>query len=64
MVEEGERLALCVTFKPQGYAAEFDGQRVLVHAINAMRDHVADCFAHAFRGGLVLACVHSRKFFA
>ncbi len=54
VIEEGEGLALGVGFDPEGDATELDGEGVLVHAIDAVSDDVADGFADAFGGGLVL----------
>ncbi len=42
VVEEVERFAGVVGFQPEGDLAEFDGQRVQVHAVDAVADHVAD----------------------
>ena len=55
VVEEVERLAGIVGFEPEGNLAEFDRQRVQVHAVDAGADHVAQRGAVSRGRGLLLA---------
>lgn len=64
MVEEGQRFAGGVAFQPKCDAAEIHGQRVSVHAVDAMADNIADGFADALRGGLVLTSPEFGEFLA
>jgi len=64
VVEEGERFAGGVAFQPERDAAEVHGERVAVHAVDAMADDIADGFADAFRGGFILAGAQDGKLLA
>ena len=64
MVEKGERFAGGVAFQPERDAAEVHGERVFVHAVDAMADDIADGFADALRGGFVLAGAEPGEFLA
>ena len=55
MVEEGERLAGDVGFEPEGNFAQLDGERIEVHAVDAVADDVAHGFAEGGGAGLVVA---------
>ncbi len=64
VIEKREGFAFAVRFEPEGDAAEFDRQRVFVHAVDAVCHHIADRFAGAFGGGFVLSGANAREFFA
>ena len=64
MVEKGEGFAGGVAFQPERDAAEVHGQRIPVHAVDAMADDIADGFADALRGGFVLAGAEPGEFLA
>ncbi len=55
VVQEGEGFAGHLAFDPERDFAEFDGERVFVHAVNAVGDDVADGFAPGFGGGFFFA---------
>src|SRR5262249_40019756 len=50
--------------QPERHAAEVHSERVAVHAVDAMADHIADGFADTFGGRLVLAGAELGEFFA
>ena len=54
VVEEVERLAGDVGFEPEGDFAEFDGEGVQVHAVDAVADDVADGLAEGGGARVVL----------
>lgn len=64
VVEKGKGFSGGVAFQPEGNTAEVHGQRVSVHAINAMADDIANGFADTFRGRLVLAGTEFGQFLA
>ena len=64
VVEKREGLAGGVAFQPERDAAEVHGERVAVHAVDAMADDIADGFADALRGGFVLAGAEFGEFLA
>jgi len=55
VVEEVERRAGVVGFQPESHLAQFNGQGVLIHAIDALADHVAHGGAEGSGCGLLLA---------
>ena len=63
MVEKSERLIFRVAFEPESDATEFDRERVLVDAVDAVRDDIADCLAHSFRARFVLTRINPGQFF-
>ncbi|GJQ20271.1 MAG: hypothetical protein HBSIN02_06260 [Bacteroidia bacterium] len=63
MVEKCQRLTPGMTFEPESHAAEINGKRVLVNAIDAVRDDIAGCFTDSFRGRLILTCAKTSKLF-
>lgn len=62
MIEKGEWLAFGVALQPQRDAAAFDREWILVHPIDAVRDHIAHRFPQALRRGFVLPRAHAREF--
>jgi hypothetical protein len=50
-VEEGEGFLGDVGFNPEGDAAEFYGEGIFIHAVEAMGDDVAHGLAEFFWGG-------------
>lgn len=62
VVEEVEGFAGVVGFEPEGHFAEFDGERVEVHAVDAFADHVADGGAESDGGRLFLAGADDGEF--
>ena len=64
VVEEGQRFAFGVAFQPEGDARQFNRQRVFIHAVDAVGDHITGGFADALRGGFVLTAADARQFLA
>ena len=55
VVEEAERFAGDMGFQPEGDLAEFYGEWIEVHAVDAVFDHIADGLAVGGGAGLVIA---------
>ena len=62
VVEKVERLAGIVGLQPEGDLAEFDRQRVQVHAVDAVADHVAHGGTEGGGRGLFLAGADDGQF--
>jgi hypothetical protein len=64
VIEKGERFATGVAFDPERDAAQIHGERIFVHAINAMGYDIARGCAQGFGGGFIFACADARKLLA
>ena len=62
VVEEVEAFAGDMGFEPEGDFAEFDGERVEVHAVDAVADDIADGFTKGQRAGLVFTGADDGEF--
>ncbi len=61
VVQESQGLPWDVAFNPKGHLAQFHGQRVLVHAIDAVGDHVAHGLTRGFGRGFFFARTDARQ---
>ena len=61
VVEEAERLARPVPLQPEGEFAQVNGQRVEVHSVDAVRNHIPHGEAELLRRRLVLTAPHPRQ---
>src|SRR6185295_2898958 len=65
VVQETERLALGMAFDPQRHATQVHRQRILVNAINAMRNHVPFRRPYPLLWvRLIFPAAHTRQMFA
>ena len=62
VVEEIEGFARRVGFQPEGDLAKLDGERVEVHAVDAVADHIANGFTEGGGAGLVIAAADNGEF--
>lgn len=61
VIQKSKRFPLAVRFQPESDPAQLHRERILVHAVDAMRDHVTHRLTNAFRCGLLLATAHASQ---